>query len=194
MLAEPLAVTLKVIEVLDTLDVPYWIGGSLAAALHGVARSTLDTDLVADIRIEHAELFAGTLEYAFYLDIEMIKDAITRRSSFNIIHRETMFKVDIFLLKERAFDQSQLIRREKYIVAIEPERTAHVCSPEDIVLVKLEWYRMGGEVSERQWRDVLGVLKTQAGKLDIGYLRDWAGELGVADLLDRALSESMVAN
>jgi hypothetical protein len=194
MLAEPLAVTLQVIDALDMLNVPYWIGGSLAVAVHGVARSTLDTDLVADLRIEQAELFAGTLEPAFYLDIEMIMDAISRQSSFNIIHRETMFKVDIFILKDRAFDQSQLIRREKQIVTIEPERTADVCTPEDLLLVKLEWFRMGGEVSERQWRDVLGVLKAQSGKLDIAYLRRWAGELNIADLLDRAFAEATAAN
>lgn len=191
MLAEPLEVILQVIDVLDDLDVPYWIGGSLAVAVHGVARSTLDADLVADLKVKHVEPFAGALEDIFYLDIEMIKDAIMRRSSFNIIHRVTMFKVDVFVLKDRDFDQSQLLRREKQIVTMEPDRMAHVCTPEDLVLVKLERYRMGGEVSDRQWLDILGVLKAQSGKLDREYLREWAVELGVSDLLDRAFVEAL---
>lgn len=191
MLAEPLEVILQVIDVLDDLDVPYWIGGSLAVAVHGVARSTLDADLVADLKVKHIELFAGALDDIFYLDIEMVKDAIMRRSSFNIIHRETMFKVDIFALRDRDFDQSQLLRRENQIVALEPERMAHVCTPEDLVLIKLEWYRIGGEVSDRQWRDILGVLKAQSGKLDREYMRKWADELEVSDLLDRAFAEAL---
>jgi hypothetical protein len=69
---------------------------------------------------------------------------------------------------------------------------AYVQAPEDAVLSKLDWYRRGGEVSENQWRDVLGMLRQQAERLDVGYLRMWAGELGVADLLDRACREAGV--
>ncbi len=93
MLSEPVAVTLLVIEALEELDVPYLIGGSLASAVHGVARATLDTDLVADLRLEHAEQLAQALSDAFYVDAESIRDAIRHHSSFNVIHLETMFKV-----------------------------------------------------------------------------------------------------
>ncbi|MCD6553417.1 MAG: hypothetical protein J7M16_05345 [Anaerolineae bacterium] len=188
MLSEPIAVTLLVIEVLERLNVPYLIGGSLASAVHGVARATVDTDLVADLRLEHAAPLAQALSDMFYVDVESIRDAIRRRSSFNLIHLETMFKVDVFVRKQRPFDQAQFERRVAQIVATDPERTAYVATPEDIVLAKLEWYRMGGEVSDRQWRDVLGVLKVQWGRLDLAYLRRWAPALGVADLLEKALS------
>ena len=190
MLTEPVAVALSVIEALEALDVPYLIGGSLASAVHGVARATLDTDLVADLRLEHAEPLAQALRDAFYVDVEAIRDAIRRRSSFNVIHLETMFKVDVFARKWRPFDQAQFERRTAQVIATDPERTAYVASPEDTVLTKLEWYRIGGEVSDRQWQDVLGVLKVQGERLDLVYLRRWAAALEVADLLEQALAQS----
>ncbi|HUX76945.1 MAG TPA: hypothetical protein VMY40_09940 [Anaerolineae bacterium] len=190
MLSEPIAVTLLVIEALDTLGVPYLIGGSLASAVHGVARATADTDLVADLRPEHARPLAQALNDAFYVDAESIQDAIRRRSSFNVIHLDTMFKVDVFVRKQRPFDQAQFERRVAQVVATDPERTAHVASPEDTVLAKLEWFRLGGEVSDRQWRDVLGVLKVQGERLDLVYLRRWAAALRIADLLEQALAQT----
>ncbi|MDD2921309.1 MAG: hypothetical protein PHQ36_03400 [Anaerolineales bacterium] len=187
---EPVEVTLKVTDVFERLGVPYLIGGSLASTLYGMVRTTQDSDIVAEMRAEHLKPFVSALQDEFYLDDEMIADAIQSHSSFNIIHRETMFKVDIFIPRPRPFLQSQLARAQRQTFTFESEVSAKFASPEDTILSKLEWYRLGGEVSERQWRDILGVFKTRAGELDINYLQKWAGELTVSDLLGRALKES----
>lgn len=184
---EPVEVTLKVTAVFEKLGVAYLIGGSLASTLYGMVRTTQDSDIVAEMRREHLQPFVSALQDEFYVDDEMIADAIAHNSSFNIIHRETMFKVDVFIPRPRPFLQSQLARAQRQVFAFESEVSAKFASPEDTILSKLEWYRLGGEVSERQWRDILGVLKTRAGELDLEYLRRWAKELKVDDLLERAM-------
>lgn len=187
---EPVEVTLKVTGVFEKLSVPYLIGGSLASTLYGMIRTTQDSDIVAEMRLEHLQPFVSSLQGEFYIDEEMIADSIEHNSSFNIIHRETMFKVDVFIPSPRPFLRSQLARAQKQTFTFETEMSAKFASPEDTILSKLEWYRMGGEVSDRQWRDILGVLKTRAGELELDYLRQWAGQLKVNDLLERALKEA----
>ena len=184
---EPIEVTLMVTDVFEKLGIPYLIAGSLASTLYGMVRTTQDSDIVAEMRHEHLPDFVSALQEEFYIDEEMIVDAIQRNSSFNIIHRETMFKVDVFLPHPRPFLQSQLERAQRQTFSLDTEMSAKFASPEDTILSKLEWYRMGGEVSDRQWRDIMGVLKTRAGELDLEYLRKWAAELRVSDLLERAL-------
>jgi hypothetical protein len=190
MLPESIGVLLLVVEVFNRLRIPYLVGGSMASALYGVARSTLDADIFADIRLEQVSELVAALGSDFYADVEMIRRAIKHRSSFNLIHLKTMFKVDVFIRKERPFDRMQFERRVEQVIAVTPEQKAFVATAEDIILAKLEWYRLGNEISDRQWQDILGVLKVQAGRLDLDYLRQWADELQVADLLQQALKES----
>lgn len=174
------SVTLLVTQTFEGLGIRYAVAGSLASSLHGVMRSTLDVDVVADMRLEHIQPLVAALSKEFYIDDEMIKDAMEHQSSFNLIHYETAFEVDVFIRKSRAFDEMQLERRRPSVIATDPEQSVYVTSPEDVILSKLEWYRMGGEVSDRQWRDILGVLKTRAGELDLDYLRKWAQDLKVS--------------
>jgi hypothetical protein len=187
---EPIEVTIKVTNVLEKLGIPYLIGGSLASTLHGMVRTTQDSDIIAEMHNEHIQRFVELLHNEFFIDEEMINDSIEHNSSFNIIHRNTMFKVDVFIPSPRPFLQSQITRAQRQTFDLESEVSANFASPEDTILAKLEWYRMGGEVSERQWRDILGILKTRAGELDLDYLRTWAVELKVSDLLERVLKES----
>lgn len=187
---EPVEVTLKVTMVFEKLGVRYLIGGSLASTLYGMVRTTQDSDVITEMRLEHIQPFVAALKNEFYIDDEMIAESIQRNSSFNIIHRESMFKVDIFIPPPRRFQESQFGRAQRQTFDYETQISAKFASPEDTILAKLEWYRMGGEVSDRQWRDILGVLKTRAGELDFDYMRTWAKELKVSDLLERAYNEA----
>ncbi len=187
---EPIEVTLKVTDIFETIGVPYLIGGSLASTLYGMVRTTQDSDIVAEMRLAHLKPFVSALQDEFYVDDEMIAEAIQHNSSFNIIHRESMFKVDVFVPRRRPFLQSQLARAQRQSFTFETEVSAKFASPEDTILAKLEWYRMGGEVSERQWRDILGILKVRGEELDLDYLRRWASDLQVSDLLERVFGEA----
>ena len=102
---------LPVIEALTALHVPYYVGGSIASSVTGVARATLDADLVAALQGEHAEPLATTLSQYYYVDVEMIQQAIRRCSSFNVIHLATMFKIDVFVPEDTPFARANMQRR-----------------------------------------------------------------------------------
>ncbi len=179
-----------VADALDALGVEYRVAGSVASSALGVARTTLDVDLVAALLPKHVAALVARLEAAYYIDGDMIHDAIRRVASFNLVHLATMMKVDIFLPKTRAFDRAAFARVVHEPIGERTDRTFPLTTAEDIVIHKLEWYRLGGNVSERQWSDVLGVLALQGASLDRGYLTRWAADVDVTDLLDRALAEA----
>lgn len=179
-----------VITVWEKLCVPYHLGGSVVSSAYGTPRTTLDIDVVADMQEAQIVPFAHALTGVYYVDAEMISGAIAHRSTFNLIHLTTMIKIDVFLPKSRPYDQE--VFRRKRLDTIDDAADApqfFLTSPEDVILSKLEWFRLGGEVSERQWLDVFGVLRVQRNRLDIAYLQHWAQELAVDDLLRQALQE-----
>jgi hypothetical protein len=180
-----------VMEALEELRVRFYICGSVASSAYGEMRATADIDLVAELHREHASALAAKLGTEYYADEDQMKQAIAKRSSFNLIHQETFLKVDIFAPKARAYDQQVLERRivEKLGLAADALE-APICTPEDVVLAKLEWFRAGGETSDRQWRDILGVLKLQCFDLDFEYMEKWAREIKVDDLLEHALDNA----
>ncbi len=186
MLAEPLAVALLVGEVLDDLGVPWLVGGSVASSLHGIPRSTQDVDLVADLRGVHVAAFTAALQDRFYVDAQAVMGAVKRRASCNLIHLDTMTKVDVFVAKADPLSRGEMSRRQYF--EIEQGVRLPLASAEDIVLQKLAWFRKGGGVSERQWRDVLGVLRVRGGELDLVYMHEAAADEGLTGLLDEALA------
>jgi len=193
--SEIIQATVPVVKQFQQLGVAYYLGGSVASSIHGIPRSTLDVDLIAAIREPHIADFVEALVDRYYVSASMIRQAITDESCFNVIFLETMFKVDVFVAKSRPFDQASLSRIGRSVVGSPGERIdVWVASPEDVVLNKLEWYRKADRISERQWLDVQGVLKVQRELLDLGYMRKWAGELDIADLLEEALSEAGIAD
>ena len=180
-----------IIDVFDELSVSYSVVGSVASSAHGVARATLDADLVADLKTEHVDALVDALIDDYYVDRDAAMDAVRRRAMFNLVHLQTMLKVDVYVLTGRPFDRESFRRRQEApLEDAEGARRYAVDTPEDTVLHKLEWYRAGGEVSDRQWSDILGVLKVQSGDLDFAYTRRWAADLGVEDLLDRAIEQA----
>ena len=187
---EPVFVSLLVIDVLERLGIRYVVGGSFASTAYGRVRTTQDIDIVASIELKHVDSFVMALDSAFYLDEQMILSAISRSSSFNLIHLDTMFKVDIFLPKNRDFDKQQLIRRKKLVIDRDTAREVYFASPEDTVLAKLDWYRKGGEASEIHWLDIQGILRQRSDQLDLEYMNQSAREMQIADLLERSLQEA----
>jgi hypothetical protein len=185
-----LEVTSKVVEALEKLKIGYYIGGSLASSAFGVARSTLDIDVVAEMNPDQAAALESLLKKEFYVDADAITRAIEQKSSFNLIHLETMFKIDVFILRQQPFSQQAFSRRTEKPVSEDPTQKLYFPTPEDIILIKLDWFRCGREVSSQQWKDVLGVLKVQGARLDLNYLKLWAKELRVIDLLRKALEEA----
>jgi hypothetical protein len=188
--AEQTQVNLLVVRAFEALRVPYFLGGSMASSVHGIYRATADADFVAALRPHHAEPLAQLLQPAFYADLEAIRAATASLRSFNVIHLDSMLKVDVFVASTAPFHLMQMRRRVLQSATPDGQTTFYIASAEDTVLAKLQWYRDGGAVSDRQWNDVLGVLKVQGAMLDRAYLGEWARELGFTDLLRRALEDA----
>lgn len=183
---DPIAVALTAVSTLNSLGIISTIGGSIASSFAGEPRSTIDIDIVAAIEGRHVLALCQALSPAFYVDAGALDRAVSTRGSVNLIHQATMLKVDIFVAGGTPLDRQQLARRRP--VEVRPGEVLHVHPPEDILLQKLRWFRLGGEVSDRQWRDVLGIVRVQAARLDVDYLRTHAPSIGVDDLLERALA------
>ena len=184
---ELLAALKPVADALTQLGADYFVGGSVASSFHGASRSTMDVDIVAKIQTTDVDAFLRLLGDEYYASENAIHDAIERKSCFNLIHYATSFKVDVFVFKGRPFDHQSMKRASKNQLEFDSDFIAPIASPEDTVVSKLEWYRLGNETSERQWEDVTRVLKVLGEKVDLNYLRSAAEELRVTDLLDRLL-------
>ncbi len=184
-MVDAIEMALAVAAVLERCGVSYTIGGSLASSFSGEPRASIDLDIVVDMRVDQADAFVQALGEEFYADVEALRRVIRQRASTNLIHRPSGFKIDLFVAGT-PLEAQQLERRRRIRVASGPDRFLYVHTPEDILLQKLRWYQMGGEVSERQWRDVVSIVIVQGARLDRGYLLATAAPAGLSDLLERA--------
>lgn len=184
----PLEVLSRVAQILEEHGVAYVVVGSFASSMRGLYRATADIDIVADLDVAQIRPVVEALQAAFYVDEQAASRAVARRGSFNAIHFDAVFKVDIFIPKSDAFSRQQLVRRRPEKIAPDLPQEIYVATAEDTILAKLSWYRSGGEISQAQWSDVLGIVGTQGAELDVEYLREWADQIGVRELLEKALS------
>ena len=193
---DPIAVAVSFAATLERLGIPYLVGGSMASSVHGEPRSTNDIDIVADLRQERVRSLLDAVGEAYYVNEDAVRAAIQAADrgapgdSFNLIHISGAIKVDLFIAGTDAFNAERLRRRERVQLSSEPAAWLFVDTAEHSLLRKLEWFRRGGEVSERQWRDVIAIARVQGERLDRSRLEHWAERLGVSDLLVRVLAEA----
>ena len=187
MIKGPIEILGVVSRALDQLGIDYLVGGSFASSHYGVPRSTLDVDLVAAVERDDVSGLAQQLSGEFYVDAQLTLEAVQRGGTFNIIHRETMFKVDVFMMQRDEWSIEEMRRaRTETVIGAEGPVQIRFATPEDTLLHKLVWYRLGDESSDRQWDDVRGLMMVHGPRLDDDYLDLWAPSLKVADLLARA--------
>ncbi len=186
-LHDPVAIALDIGARLDQLRVEWLIGGSLASSVHGEPRATQDVDMVVALRPRHVKSLREALGRASYVDVAEMRSAVRTPASFNANHFASTIKVDFFVAGNDPFEAERLANRQRIEM---PGGVIHVDTAEHTLLRKLEWYRRGGEASERQWRDVQAIARIQGDRLDRDRLHLWADRLGVTDLLQRILMET----
>ncbi len=187
---DPIAVILEIARILEKLKITYLVGGSVASSLQGFPRITNDADIVATISGEHLVDLFDAFRNSFYVDQLAMRVAVQRKRSFNIVHYESLLKIDFYVVGNEPFVHEELSRRQLASLNPETEQQVYLSSPEDTILAKLSWFRKGGEISDRQWSDIVGVLKVQKDELDLSYLNKWADHLAVDDLLTKALADA----
>jgi len=180
---------LIVTRILDSLGIPYLVGGSVASGIWGEIRYTQDIDLVVDLHAYQVEALITAFSPRFYLSEVAIREAIALGTSFNLIDNDTGWKIDFFILTPDPFQQNRFQRKQS-ITIDETDKTVNISSPEDTILQKLIWYNAGQKQSDQQWRDILGIIKLQQSSLDWAYLQHWAETLNLAIELNLALTTS----
>lgn len=176
----PISVLALVTNILDILQIPYVLVGSFASSAHGLYRSTADIDILAGIRSDHVGPLHEALKRDFFVDEPAMRKAVAQKRSFNVIHFDSVFKVDLFVASDDEFARAQLNRRQLKRLSPDLPDEVYVATAEDTVLAKLRWF---------QWNDVVGILAVMRDGLDAEYLRNWAERLSVDDLLHKALDE-----
>ena len=176
----------KIAETFDKLRIRYVIVGSTASSLYGEGRNTNDIDVVIELTPEKIDSFCTQFpESEYYLSRPAVESAVRKRFQFNIIHPGSGFKVDCFVAGSGEFDQAQLGRGVR-IPRPDEGYDLSVASPEDVIIKKLDYFRLGE--SEKHVRDILAMLKISGQQIDRRYIADWAQKLGLTAIWDDILA------
>ncbi|HMQ22613.1 MAG TPA: hypothetical protein PKE00_09005 [Planctomycetota bacterium] len=188
MTADPIDIALQVARIFEKLGLAYVLGGSLASVAHGEPRATLGVDMAVHMQVPVVDPLIAAVEGDFFVHPDWMREEVRRNGSFQLVHRATMTRVDIFVPQWTGLHLWKWQTRQRIAIGPDAADEIDITSAEGIVLQKLLWFRDGGETSEKQWRDILGVLKNQATRIETVCLRDMARELGIASLLERAFA------
>jgi hypothetical protein len=178
-----------VVSALQKLGIRYFVAGSVASSFHGAVRSTMDVDIVCELGDDQVSLFLKSLAGNYYGNEAALRDAVQRKSCFNLIHLPSSFKVDIFVSRGRPFDIDSMNRATLETIGDDPVLNVTIATAEDSIIAKLEWYKLGNQVSERQWDDVSRLMDLLGEQADIDYLQRAAQSVEVDELLTRLLEE-----
>lgn len=187
LVAKPLG---RFLDLIESLGICYVAGGSVASSLQGIPRQTIDLDVVIELRRGDIGDLIREASRDFYVSETAVEDAVRHHASFNLIHAESAFKVDVYVSDGSAYDRAQFDRAIEVELPLLGTRRVRIASAEDVILRKLDWYKLGHEVSDRQWYDLMGVLKVQGNRLDFAYMDTWAQRRGLDALLARARREA----
>ena len=171
----------KIVEVLEHLQIPYLVTGSVAAMAYGEPRLTNDIDIVAAIEERNiADLLEAFPSDEFYINEDTAREAILHHGQFNIIHPASGLKVDIIIKQDTPFDRSRFTRVRRIYPA--ESYQANFAAPEDVIIKKMEYYKEGG--SEKHLRDITGILKISGEMVDWDYITEWAKRLDLTEVWD----------
>jgi hypothetical protein len=179
-------------EIFERTGIPYALVGSVASAFVGEPRNTVDVDFAVMMSVGKIGSFVEAASVGFSVQQDAVEEAVLVRRIFNIVDRRNFVKVDVHVVPDRAVYRAEIERARWMRLSKTSQDAIRVATPEDLVIQKVMWFRSGGEQSDRQWRDVVGILKVRRGGLDLGYLRKWGREEEILDLLERALREADV--
>ncbi len=177
------------VSILEELGIKYALGGSIASSVYGRVRFTQDADITLEPFDDKAESFFEMVKDQFYISKNAMKHALIETASFNIIHLATAFKIDLFIRKNNIFGEQVLKRARNLSLSGKKEKKFSVVSPEDIILLKLLWYRDSGCSLQKQLEDVTAVFEVQADRLDLNYLKEWGKTLGISELINKFIKE-----
>ena len=181
---DPVVIAVDLGARLERIGATWVVAGSIASSVHGEPRATQDVDFVVALRSRHVKPLVSSLALDYYVDSDAVRAAVRAAGSFNAVHFDSSIKADFFVAGDDVFEAERLAHRQRVELAA---GTLHIDTAEHTILRKLEGYRRGGETSERQWRDVVAIVRLQGDRLDRERLRHWAAHLGVSDLLHRVM-------